>query len=72
MPWEKFLEYFTDISVCQLLMPLEMGVEAKRRAYSSKKASRRSNATSLEGDFITKKFITGNLKNNKKNGKKNK
>nr|CAD2166808.1 unnamed protein product [Meloidogyne enterolobii] len=45
MPWEKFLEYFTDISVCQMLIPLELGVRSKIKSRPSIKASRRSNAT---------------------------
>jgi hypothetical protein len=45
MPWEKFVEYFTDISMCQLFMPLEIGVN--RRAFTSMKASRRSTSTPI-------------------------
>ncbi|KAL7072544.1 hypothetical protein ACQ4LE_008181 [Meloidogyne hapla] len=44
MPWEKFLEYFTDISVCQMLIPLDLGVR-QSRPHPSIKTSRRSNAT---------------------------
>ena len=46
MPWEDFVRYFTDISVCQLLNTESVDPTLKRRmSMSNAKASRRSNAT---------------------------